>query len=470
MSYWSQMGGKTRRHDYRLMNSGRSTVTGPSTMTGSRQGGGSLGSQPRQDVPGASGPGGPSFSGDSPLMASVRQVLLSSADSPAANAFRSCEEGPESRGTDQLEYVTMEDETTADIGDLEAELARERERQTSLDKERKVLELQAQIASLRAKNVAQEREIRARKLELSTALEASDHRERSSRVLSRTSRDLGQRAQGQGRSAHTTTTGNDPRSRMEKLMMGLSGRRSASPSPITSKERGPDSSDSGSSGAFLLSSRDRRCGKRKTSPPMSDSGSHCNRREGGKMHSGIKDRNMETVVNKQLYPHAALQQEYLWGWNGENIEIRKLLFGLFVAGKIEIIMGGSVNRNDAQRRLQMLKTMAYRAQYVEWSKLLHLHAAILAKIQTGIATWDSNFEQVEKMVLENPRKVDWSSRLGLRQPRTSGKNTGRDRPSNARISDRGMTGILCGGARTFSPAHVISQLLIQRAYLVGRSV
>ena len=84
-------------------------------------------------------------------MASVRQALLSTADSPAADAFRSGEEGPESRGTDQLEYVTTEDETTADIGDLEAELARERERQATLDKERKVLELRAQIASLRAK-------------------------------------------------------------------------------------------------------------------------------------------------------------------------------------------------------------------------------------------------------------------------------------------------------------------------------
>ena len=88
-------------------------------------------------------------------MASVRQALLSTAGSPAADAFGSGKQGPESRGTDHLEYVTTEDETTADIGDLEAELARERERQATLDKERKVLELRAQIASLRAKNVAQ---------------------------------------------------------------------------------------------------------------------------------------------------------------------------------------------------------------------------------------------------------------------------------------------------------------------------
>ena len=340
MSYWSQMGRRTRRNDYRLMNSGRSTVIGPSTMTGSRRGCGSLGSQPRQDVPGASGPGGASFSTDSPLMASVRQALLSSPDSPTADAFRSGEEGPESRGTDQLEYVMTEDETTADIGDLKAELAWERERQAALNKEGKALEIRAQIASLRAKNVAQEREIRARKQELSTPSEASDHRERSSRVSSRTSWDLGQRAQGQGRSAHTITTATDPWSRVEKLMVGLSRRRSASPSPGTSTERGPDSSDSGLSGAFSLASRNRRRGKRKSSPPMSDNGSHCNRREGGKMYSGIKDRNMETVINKQLYPHAALQQEYLWGWNGENIEFGKLSFGLFVAGEIEIIMGG----------------------------------------------------------------------------------------------------------------------------------
>ena len=172
---------------------------------------------------------------------------------------------------------------------------------------------------------------------------------------------------------------------------------------------------------FSLASRDRRRGKQKPSAPMSDSGSHCNRREGVKLQSGIKDRNTETVVNKQLYPHAALQQEYLWGWNGENIEFRKLSFGLFVAGELEIIMGGSMNRRDAQHRLQMLKTLSYRAQYVEWSKLLHLHAAILAKIEAGFATWDSNFEQVKRMVLENPGKVDWSSRLGQRQPKT-GRN------------------------------------------------
>ena len=109
---------------------------------------------------------------------------------------------------------------------------------------------------------------------------------------------------------------------------------------------------------------------------------------------------------------AALQQEFLWGWNGENINYGKLSFGLFVAGEIEIIMGGNMNDNDAHRRLQILKTTAYRAQYVDWLQLLHLHAAVMRKIESGLATWNTNFEQVERMVLENQEKVDWSARLG----------------------------------------------------------
>ena len=58
---------------------------------------------------------------------------------------------------------------TGDIRDLEAELAQERERQAALNKERKALELRAQIASLQAENVTQEQDIHARRLELATA-------------------------------------------------------------------------------------------------------------------------------------------------------------------------------------------------------------------------------------------------------------------------------------------------------------
>ena len=97
----------------------------------------------------------------------------------------------------------------------------------------------------------------------------------------------------------------------------------------------------------------------------------------------------------------------------------------------EIITRYSMNQSDAQCRLPMLKTMAYSTQYAEWSKFLHLHAAISGKIKVVFANWDSDFEQVERMVLENLGKVDLSSRLGLRQPKVGRIHTGKDRAGNA---------------------------------------
>ena len=55
---------------------------------------------------------------DNLLMASVRQALQNNADSFDSEVVLSGEEGPESRGMDRLEYITTEDEMTADIGDL----------------------------------------------------------------------------------------------------------------------------------------------------------------------------------------------------------------------------------------------------------------------------------------------------------------------------------------------------------------
>ena len=59
--------------------------------------------------------------------------------------------------------------------------------------------------------------------------------------------------------------------------------------------------DSRLSSVFSLASRDRRNGKQKPSAPISENGSH-RWHEGGKLQSGIKNKNMENVVNEQLYP------------------------------------------------------------------------------------------------------------------------------------------------------------------------
>ena len=76
-------------------------------------------------------------------------------------------------------------------------------------------------------------------------------------------------------------------------------------------------------------------------------------------HSGIKDKCSEVVVNKQLYPHATLQQEFLWGWDGNDIEYKDLTFGLSVTGELEIILSDLTNKQECRQMLDILRLTAY---------------------------------------------------------------------------------------------------------------
>ena len=247
MTYWTEMGRTARRRttrwDYRALNAGVGRMIAP----GNREG---VGNPVAGFVD--SGTSGREDESDAPLMSSIGQFTSNYQNAGAGGG--SAHSGVDSEGAGQLSetrtghisYVTTEDETT-DIGELEAELELERQRQSALNKERRALELQREIAKLRAENVAQECEIREQRDQLSSASEASGRGQ--SRASSRTSRDPARRLQGQGRSSATrqqrsqqnpaTTTALDPRSRVEDLMVGLSRRRDASPSPGTST--GPDS-------------------------------------------------------------------------------------------------------------------------------------------------------------------------------------------------------------------------------------
>ena len=131
--------------------------------------------------------------------------------------------------------------------------------------------------------------------------------------------------------------------------------------------------------------------------------------------SGIHDSlSSGEVVAKQTFPHSQLQPECLNGFDGEDVEYYDLSFGLFVAGEMEIISNPSTDPREAIRRQELLKITAYRSQYMPWPKLLQLHAAILKKIESGRATWESNFDSIEKMVFENPgnNRDDMSGGLG----------------------------------------------------------
>ena len=203
ISYWTQMGRRTTRWNYKTL----STGIVKRRMQGAGWGGLSV-SQAESIEPGANGQGG-AF------------CPLTPAAPVTSNRFTPADEVPP-----QFEYVTTEEDGNPDevteIGDLEAELAKEKERQATLRKEKRAVELQEQIARLRADNIVQEREIRERIKELSSASEASDRGRQDrggtsrpvSRPTSRASRDLGRGSQGQSRQSAPKTTV-DHRSQVE---------------------------------------------------------------------------------------------------------------------------------------------------------------------------------------------------------------------------------------------------------------
>ena len=106
-------------------------------------------------------------------------------------------------------------------------------------------------------------------------------------------------------------------------------------------------SDTESESEFSLACRDRRGKHRK------------NRQDSLKdKHSGIKNKCSEVVVNKQLYPHTTLPQEFLWVWDGNDIEYKDLTFRLFVTGELAIILSDLTNKQECRQRLDMLDSIS----------------------------------------------------------------------------------------------------------------
>ena len=119
----------------------------------------------------------------------------------------------------------------------------------------------------------------------------------------------------------------------------------------------------------------------------------------GKTSSGLHDTNKSFVRQKQKFPHASLQSEFL----GRNKApaYNDLNLALFVAGELEIILNSNVSQQEVLARLDMLRITAYRADYTEFGTLRELHCSVLRKIENGFANWGSDFTALERQVLES---------------------------------------------------------------------
>ncbi len=174
---------------------------------------------------------------------------------------------------------------------------------------------------------------------------------------------------------------------------------------------GVTSSSSSEESGFSLDSRDKHRGKKKKSK---------------KHHkSGLLAKSSKWVKKPQIYPHARLDNQYVM----HETAYKDLTFGQFVAGELEIILGDSMKKGDAWARLEMLRKTAYRSLIFDWGRLLQVHAAIIRKIENGKAQWDGNFDQVERLILENP---SISMNLGSSSRGVKGKDSkGRGKQSES---------------------------------------
>jgi hypothetical protein len=118
--------------------------------------------------------------------------------------------------------------------------------------------------------------------------------------------------------------------------------------------------------------------------------------------SGIRAKASDKVKEQALYPHAALQFEFV----SENVEFKNLSFSQFVAGELEIITGGEISDLEMEARLALLKKLAYYYQDYSWEALRNFYAAWLKKIETRRRSWSDDPSELEmKMLIKHTRKV-----------------------------------------------------------------
>jgi len=138
-----------------------------------------------------------------------------------------------------------------------------------------------------------------------------------------------------------------------------------------------------------------------TSSDESSTSSRRQRRKGRRgMKSGILDSNKSVVVSKQKYPHAALRQEFLGGRTAPGYH--KLPMTWWYAGELEIIAKAS-EPVETSARLDLLRKLSYKAEFVEFRVIRSIHEAVLSNIERGIMTWSSDFDGLIQTVLDNAR-------------------------------------------------------------------
>ena len=114
-----------------------------------------------------------------------------------------------------------------------------------------------------------------------------------------------------------------------------------------------------------------------------------------KCKSGLYKKSSDSVLFPQLWPHTALQYEYV----SDSVEFMSLDIKMFVAGEIEIILGSRTPSAEKAGRLRLLRKLMYFAGIYKWSALLRFYAAWVRKIEVGLSTWSDDSSEIETPML-----------------------------------------------------------------------
>ena len=89
-----------------------------------------------------------------------------------------------------------------------------------------------------------------------------------------------------------------------------------------------------------------------------------------------------------LHAHTLIDKDQMVDGNGD-FSFHELTFNMLVAAELEIILNDSVSANEKWLKLQLLKRLAYKAQFLDDTVILEYYAAFLRKIEKGKEKWGS---------------------------------------------------------------------------------
>ena len=109
------------------------------------------------------------------------------------------------------------------------------------------------------------------------------------------------------------------------------------------------------------------------------------RKKGKKFQSGLyaKASNVRLRSN-ELFAHSTLDDELI----GDR-DLKNLSFNLLVAGELEIISDHSTSEKEKFTRMEVLKKLSYKAEYLSNTDILRLYSKFIQKIEKGKFRWGS---------------------------------------------------------------------------------